>query len=575
MGGEKIIIASPCDAERKLLGHLLLGDGLDVIEVASGNEVIEQTQKGDVSLIVLDTLAWETPALNTLRAIKTHDRVRETPVMLFGQPSSREDVVAAVKGGAATWVARKGFQIETFIEKVRELAQAGSRARSGSPATIRIPKTTVQPLSPHHVQEVLDRISDLAAFDFTISEAITTSCSKDRLVDHMAHIVGRDPMLAIALLSHAGGLGHGELADGTSELRETVRFIGDRVFTRLAESLPSLKSDKADLWDSGHFWLHSVAVSRLAGLFSEMLGTGRPAETANAGLLHDIGSYLLAQSFPHHFEALFNSANSRDCVTAEWEAETIGMHHGAVGALALKRFGLSESLQDAAFAHELDPRVCQSLKASSRVLTMVVQAADQMAVALFPGDPVLEPLTPITPEFEAAMTSAGVLPSELIGRSHAIVADLVTEMRWLFPQSETRPHHYLEPPIKEALYYAPGRRHLDSVKVFFETRCEELRMLRSKKEAAVASDTPLIVNLLYVTDGSAQIEVMTSLMAMGLLKDRRAVVLLDSPPKDSYLDLLPETCRLQPARSQPARWLHWLAGRSAQVSPGEQTLSVA
>lgn len=575
MSGGKVIVANPCDAERKLLGHLLFGDGLGVVEVASGNEVIEQALLGEVSLIILDTLSWHTPALNTLKALKTHDRVCETPVMLFGQPTSREEVVAAVKSGAATWVSRKGFRIELFIEKVRELILSSARVSEERLATIRLPKTSVQPLSPGYVQEVLESVSDLAAFDFTITEAITTTSSRKYLVDHITHIVGRDPMLALSLLTRAGGLGHQELADGSSDLRETVEFLGDRGFYKLAESLPSLKFDNAALWDAGHFWLHSVAVSRLAGLFSQVLGMGRPAEAMNAGLFHDIGYCVLAQLFPQHFGALFNAAMFSDCISAERENDLIGMHHGAVGALALKRFGMCESVQDVALAHELDASVCQSLKASSRVLTMVVQAADQMATAMFPGDPPLVPLVSLTPEFEAALESAGVLPSELISRSHAIVADLVTEMRWLFPQSEVRSHHYLEPPIKDLLYFAPGKRRLDTLKVFFYTRCEELRTLRNKREAGGAANVPLVVNLMYVPDGSAQVEVVTSLMAMGLFKDRRSILLLDGVPKESFSNLLPETCRIVPGRSQPATWVAWLGGRDRAVDQPGQALSVA
>jgi len=575
MEGERVIVASPCDAERRLLGHLLLRDGLEVVEVASGNEVIEEAQKGDPSLIILDTLSWHTPALNTLRALKSNERMRETPVMLFGQPASREEVVAAVKTGAATWIGRKGFQIELFIEKVRELVLNGTRISEQKTATIRMPRPGIQLLSPEHLQEVLTGIKDLAVFDFAINEAITSTCAKERLVDHITHIVGRDPMLAIALLTRAAGQGHQELADGSCSLRETVEFLGDRSFHKIAESLSSLTIDEDSDWDAGHFWLHSVAVSRLAGLFSQTLGIGRPAEAMNAGLFHDIGYYVLAQLFPAHFAMLLKAAASSDCVTAETETELIGMHHGAIGAATLKHFGLSEGMQAVAFAHELDAGACQSLRSTSRILTMIVQAADQMATAMFPGDPPLVPLVPLTPDFEAALESAGVLPGELVSKSHALVADLVAEMRWLFPKSETCPHHYLEPPIKDAIYFSPGKRPIDTVKLFFDARCKGLRALKNKKEASGLKDVPLVVNLMYVADDSVQVEVITALMAMGLLNDRRSIVLLDDLPKESFGELLPETCRLVTGRSQPARWLKWLAGRDKAVEQSGQTLSVA
>jgi hypothetical protein len=150
----------------------------------------------------------------------------------------------------------------------------------------------------------------------------------------------------------------------------------------------------------------------------------------------------------------------------------------------------------------------------------------------------------------------------------------VTEMRWLFPKAERNPHHYIEPPIDRCLYFAAGKRQLDTVKLFLETRCRELRMLRHKREAVGSANVPLVVNLLHVSDASAQVEAVTSLMVMGLLKDRRSVVLVENLPKDSYVDVLPDTCRLVTAHSQAIRWIGGLREPDSPAGSSE-ALSVA
>jgi len=116
----KVLIANPCDAERKLLGQVLGTGGFTVIEAASIREVLEQAGSHEPALIVLDGLLWQGQALEALRQLKKQPATQAIPVMIFANPRQEEEVYDAIQAGASAWFLRKGFQIDKFLEKVRK-----------------------------------------------------------------------------------------------------------------------------------------------------------------------------------------------------------------------------------------------------------------------------------------------------------------------------------------------------------------------------------------------------------------------------------------------------------------------
>jgi putative nucleotidyltransferase with HDIG domain len=580
MEGVTILVADPRDTERVLLGYLLCREGFSVHEARSATEAVEIAQSKPVHLIILDVAFWQGAETNVLATLKHYPQTKLIPVVLFGESRNREDLAAALQAGAAQWVTRNGFEVPTFLNKLhtvlgqqqdKDLTKAPSpAAQAAAPMQVACEKLTAVAVS-----EAFGSIDSLAAFEFNILDAITTTCSKDRTAEHISRIALRDPMLAAALLHTANTSANAHFPNGITDLSQAVDLVGSKGFYIVAESVPPLDARKQTVWFPAHFWTHSVATGRIAGMLSARLQLGTPADAVTAGLLHDVGRALLATKFGNHYKALVEAAKSCDCPSTQWERELVGLHHGEIAAHAFKQLGLPEMLRDVVLVHHESMSACQALKISTRLIALIVQAADQIANTVFPGDFPLTPLTDFAEECAAALESAKVSLTDVLHDARAIVGELTTEMAHQFPRAAADPHYYAQKPIPTLLYFAPGHKEFDLIRAFFEVRSQNVHHITRLSQQVNASHAPVVVNLSALSELSRQVEALTSVMASGVMRTHKGLVLLPSPPKPVHQAFVSETWRVLSLPAHPARWMPWLAETSQPAAQPPLETSVA
>lgn len=563
MGQQRIILVSQCDADRALLQHLLTEEGFRVECVTEAAATVAAAQGLTNGLVILDTLSWQGGALNTLTALKRHPDTCHAPVLIFGQPRTVEEVTSAAQTGAAAWCDRRGFALPSFIAKVKALAGDGdTRKAPSSPAPAAVSPSAhgaeeLERLTESRVREVLSSLTEYTAFEFSVIDAITSTSTKHGAEALIAEIVEHDPMLTLATLSWAAQhSAHGGCR--TTDTREALALLGNREFYRRVEGVTPLKFDNSSIWDPGAFWLHSVATARIAAMLSKSLGLGVPGEAFNAGILTDIGYYVLATHFPRYFGRLFTVGGETDSIPPKWEEDLIGADHGRVGAWTLAVLGLPETLQEVVRTHHA-AAARQSLSHGSQVLTLLTQAAGQLADALFPGDPPLSCLAPLSAGFCAALDGSDAAWDQLLAQARALMTDLLTEMAFLLPQARNRSYYYKQKPLGQVVYHAPRHPPQDLVRPHVATRAEKVLVLQTGNNGLPDLAAPLVINLTHLPDVNAQVEVLTSLLAVGLLTDRRTVVLLPEPPRKVLIGLVPDTTRLIAVPAHAVRWLKWLA----------------
>ncbi len=582
MAQRRIILASQCDADRALLEHILTSEGFAVTCVTDAPGTLAAAQGLTDGAVILDTLCWQSGALNTLTALKRQAGGRQVPVLIFGQPRTVEEVSTAAQAGAAAWLDRRGFTLAAFLAKVKALtgaSQGAATATAPTPTTADVAPSSfikpndLEPLTESRVREVLSGLTDYSAYEFSIVDAITTISSKRNADAQIAEIVEHDPVLTLATLAWAAQ--HGESSTRrTADTREALVILGNREFYRRVEGLTPLRFDNSSIWDPGAFWLHSVATARIAAMLSRAVGLGLPGEAFNAGMLADIGFYLLATHLPLYFGRLFTIGIEADTISPKWEEDLIGADHGSVGNWTLAALGLPETLQNAVRHHHHAQTAVAPLSHSSQVLVLLTQAAGQLTDALFPGDPPLTHLAPLNPGFRAALDQSNTTWERLVAQARAMMNDLLTEMSFLLPQARNRSYYHKKKPLVEVLYHAPKHPAHDIIHLYLSTRAEKVTAIPTATNRSPAHGTPLVVNLTHMRDVSAQIEVLTSLLAVGLLNNRKTAVLLPEPPRKALLSLLPDVARATPVPAHAARWLKWLARpASADATSVEQLVA--
>jgi putative nucleotidyltransferase with HDIG domain len=98
------------------------------------------------------------------------------------------------------------------------------------------------------------------------------------------------------------------------------------------------------------FWRHSLAVAVCARALARV--TRGNAESAfTAGLLHDIGRYVLALCVPRHYEAVLRHHQAQGCPLLSAERAVLGLDHAQAGAELAAAWGLPATLTSGIRGH--------------------------------------------------------------------------------------------------------------------------------------------------------------------------------------------------------------------------------
>ncbi len=206
MSALKAILAGACDTDRRLLHCALSREDFDLIEVEVAEEVPRLLQDGKPAVLILDALFWQAGAMNVVIAVRRSPAGRRVPILILGEPRTSDEEAATVAAGVH-WYARKGFRVETFIEKVRSLAKLTMQPvvkleRPGDAG--------VEPLTENRVRDALSADGVPSPFEFGILELVSTTCPKGHEIDHMVEIAEHDPLLALAILAWSNNTPDGQ-----------------------------------------------------------------------------------------------------------------------------------------------------------------------------------------------------------------------------------------------------------------------------------------------------------------------------------------------------------------------------
>lgn len=139
-------------------------------------------------------------------------------------------------------------------------------------------------------------------------------------------------------------------------------------------------------------WEHSLGTARAANAIAERLNVSNPEEVALAGLLHDIGKVVIAQTFPAEHARIREAVSRRNCLQIEAEQDVLGVTHAEVGMWLLKKWSLPPKMTyPIAYHSNFHPRRDYADR------TAIVHLADILCRAMgigYPGDARIPRLDP-------------------------------------------------------------------------------------------------------------------------------------------------------------------------------------
>lgn len=198
----------------------------------------------------------------------------------------------------------------------------------------------------------------------------------------VARVVGTDPSIAARVLQIVNSAFF-RLPRRITKIEQAVSYLGFTVIRNIAMSVEILSQ-----WPSKAFGqLHKAKLQahvRAVAAAARALTVKTPIadDTMLAGLLHDIGYWVLAQEFSAELGASLELAAATAIPVHEAESRVIGASHAEIGAYLLGMWGLPYPVIEAVAHHHEPQRVTQSyfdVLAALTIAQSLVRADDGSA----------------------------------------------------------------------------------------------------------------------------------------------------------------------------------------------------
>jgi putative nucleotidyltransferase with HDIG domain len=209
----------------------------------------------------------------------------------------------------------------------------------------------------------------------TIDSALRELLDADqRYNSQIAEIIRRDPSLTTRLLRLVNAV-HYAKAKTPRNIDEVVFYLGVRqirqlaMVTQIIEDFQKLSQGHRFPWRD--FWRHCIATALMTREITELLQTQEDEVDYVGGLIHDVGKIVMASAFPDHFEEIYHRRAQEGVELLSLEREVLGVDHAELGAMYLRKQGLSDAYVEIVQFHHAP----QSARYQSNV-TAAVQLSD-------------------------------------------------------------------------------------------------------------------------------------------------------------------------------------------------------
>jgi len=234
------------------------------------------------------------------------------------------------------------------------------------------------------LKQIIKAVDQLPTLPSVITQLMSLSISDERFFEKVKQLAEQDPTFTARLIKIANSSAFPSITPVTS-ISHAVSRIGSRRIKELITTfaiakifVPSNKSER-DLW--AHSIQVAVASQLIASIATEL--NINPEEAYLAGLLHDIGRFVLFNIIPDGPEKIDKQEWDNPEHLLEAEKKVCGFNHAALGGFAAKRWGLPESISDVIGRHHChDHSILNQQEIKKGNLIKIIQMGDCLSVML-------------------------------------------------------------------------------------------------------------------------------------------------------------------------------------------------
>ena len=215
-------------------------------------------------------------------------------------------------------------------------------------------------LNHENIRSATAGLKNLPSLPKVYMEIADAVQSPDCSTELIAEIAAKDPGLSAKLLqlSNSAFFGFGRKVYSVDE---AVQLLGVSIIQSLALTTPlysSFDQKKCPSFPLEQIWEHSAQVATLGRkLFRQHMDDPQLAEQAfAAGILHDLGKLILADSLGLEYDAVLKESRATNTPLHLIEQQKLNTTHAEVGAYLLAIWGLPIPLVEAVACHHFPER---------------------------------------------------------------------------------------------------------------------------------------------------------------------------------------------------------------------------
>lgn len=262
------------------------------------------------------------------------------------------------------------------------------------------------------LEDLEKRISTLPTLPM-VAHQLNIESQRDTFTSKiLAGIIEKDPPLSAQILRLANSAFYG-FSSKVATLDRAITLLGFSTLKNLACAVAISKffaPGQGREVDLPGLWRHCLGTATSARQLIKIVAPGLAEEAFMAGILHDVGSIIIFNSFPEQALEALRVMQEKKISQSEAEKEVIGFNHESAGAFLVDKWNFPPRFYRIIRMHHSPPPQVVFADDAENLLLMAVYAGNQLSKVMGLGkslEPVSSGVMPV------AWKSLGVDPPKL------------------------------------------------------------------------------------------------------------------------------------------------------------------
>lgn len=243
------------------------------------------------------------------------------------------------------------------------------------------------------VEDVIISSCEIPAMPNVAQQILAMVADPDTSAEKLQKAILADQALSTRILKIANSPFYG-VPRTIRTLSTAIMILGYRMIRNIVLAVVTKSINKRVGFIEAMMWEHAIGVSTASYLLAKEIRFPDPEEAFLAGLLHDIGKQILNNYDTEKYMQVIERTYNEGVPFYLAEKEIYGFSHTEVGSLVVKKWKLSEELENAIrYHHEGFKASLKEYPFNMGRLAIIVNLADLMCLKM--GIGTREPLTEV------------------------------------------------------------------------------------------------------------------------------------------------------------------------------------